>query len=132
MNDTTENFFKAWAEWDRQEPNPVFFRLYYDEQGLPVVYSMENLPGTYIEVDQATYAKNSYQVRVINGTLAHIEYANRAMEHVPRIGMIEFQSADMRRRRLLARAISRKGRSALRIRRIRKVLSRDTFCPVKR
>ena len=73
MNDTTENFFKAWAEWDRQEPNPVFFRLYYDEQGSPVVYSMEDLPGMYIEVDQATYAKNSYQVRVINGKLIHIE-----------------------------------------------------------
>ena len=75
MNDTTENFFKAWAEWDRQEPNPVFFRLYYDEQGSPVVYSMENLPGTYIEVDQATYTKNSYQVQVINNKLIHIDHS---------------------------------------------------------
>ena len=75
MNDTTENFFKAWAEWDRREPDPVFFRLYYDEQGSPVVYSMEDLPGMYIEIDQATYAKNSYQVWVIDGKLIHIEYA---------------------------------------------------------
>jgi hypothetical protein len=75
MNDTTENFFKAWAEWDRLEPDPVFFRLYHDEQGLPVVYSMENLPGMYIEIDQTTYAKNSYQVRVINGKLVHIDPA---------------------------------------------------------
>ena len=75
MNDTTENFFKAWAEWDRREPDPVFFRLYYDEQGLPVVYSMEDLPGMYIEIDQATYTINSYQVRVINDKLVHIEYA---------------------------------------------------------
>ena len=72
MNDTTKNFFTAWAEWDRQEPNPVFFRLYYDEQGLPVVYSMEDLPGRYIEIDQSTYATNSYQVRVIDGKLIHI------------------------------------------------------------
>jgi hypothetical protein len=76
MNDTTENFFKAWAEWDRQEPKPVFFRLYHDEQGLPVTYSMENLPGTYIDIDQATYSKNSYHVRVINGKLIHIDYTN--------------------------------------------------------
>jgi len=74
MNDSTENFFKAWAEWDRREPDPVFFRLYHDEQGLPVVYSMEDLPGTYIEIDQATYAKNSYQVQVINGKLIHIDH----------------------------------------------------------
>ena len=73
MNDTTENFFKAWAEWDRREPDPVFFRLYHDEQGLPVVYSMEDLPGMYIEIDQATYTKNSYQVRVIDGKLTHID-----------------------------------------------------------
>lgn len=73
MNDTTENFFKAWAEWDRQEPDPVFFRLYYNKQGLPVTYSMEDLPGTYIDIDQATYAKSSYQVRVINGKLTHID-----------------------------------------------------------
>jgi hypothetical protein len=73
MNDTTENFFKAWADWDRKEPDPVFFRLYYNEQGSPVVYSMEDLPGTYIEVDQATYAKNSYHVQVINSKLIHID-----------------------------------------------------------
>ena len=76
MNNSTENFFKAWAEWDRQEPNPVFFRLYYNEQGLPVTYSMEDLPGVYIEIDQATYSKNSYHVRVINGKLIHIDYIN--------------------------------------------------------
>jgi hypothetical protein len=73
MNDTTENFFKAWAEWDRREPDPVFFRLYHDDQGLPVVYSMEDLPGMYIDIDQATYAKSSYQVRVINNKLVHID-----------------------------------------------------------
>ena len=76
MNDTTENFFKVWAEWDRRAPIPVFFRLYYNEQGLPVTYTMEDLPGVYIEIDQATYSKNSYHVRVINGKLIHIDYTN--------------------------------------------------------
>ena len=36
------------------EPQPVSWRLYYDESGEPVTYSMEELPGTYIEVDAET------------------------------------------------------------------------------
>lgn len=74
MNETTENFFKAWAEWDRRAPDPVFFRLYYNDQGFPVAYSMEDIPGNFIEIDQATYARSSYHVRVVDGKLVNIEY----------------------------------------------------------
>ena len=62
---TTENFWKAWIE-PVDPPKPIFYRLYYDSQGHPVCYTMEDLPGTYIEIDQATYAQSSLNVRVVN------------------------------------------------------------------
>ena len=51
------------------EPKPVGFRLYHDDQGLPLVYTMEDLPGSYIEIDQATYIRGSHHVRVDSGRL---------------------------------------------------------------
>jgi hypothetical protein len=69
---TTENFWKAWTEpWP--EPPPVFYRLYYNADGTPVCYTMEDLPGTYIEIDQATYAQSLPNVRVVNGKITVIK-----------------------------------------------------------
>jgi hypothetical protein len=72
-NETTDNFWAAWAAWDRTEPAPVFYRLYYDDAGMPIVYSMEDLPGNYIEIDHATYATQSYHVRVVDQQLVTVE-----------------------------------------------------------
>ena len=71
-NATTENFWRAWAEpWP--EPAPVFYRLYYDAQGLPVCYTMEDLPGEYIEIDRETYVKGPTNVRVVDGKLKQLQ-----------------------------------------------------------
>jgi hypothetical protein len=71
VNETTENFWAAWA-LPQEPPKPAFYRLYYDEQGYLLFYSMEDVPGNYIEIDQITFAAGSPRVRVVNGRLLHI------------------------------------------------------------
>lgn len=44
-------------------------RLYYDEHGTPLYYTMADDPGTYIEVDSETFFIASFDVRVVNGKL---------------------------------------------------------------
>jgi hypothetical protein len=55
------------------EPKPIFYRLYYNDDGSPIIYSMEELPGNYIEVDQSTYALAPFNVKVIDGKLTYIK-----------------------------------------------------------
>ena len=68
---SAEDFWKVF-----QEPLPpapeIFYRLYYRDNGSPVCYTMEDLPGTYIEVDKSTYLTGSYNVRVIDKKLVHM------------------------------------------------------------
>lgn len=54
------------------ESQPISYRLYHDDQGRPIVYTMEHLPGNYIEIDRETYVAGSPWVRVIDGKLRHL------------------------------------------------------------
>jgi hypothetical protein len=54
------------------EPSPVFWRLYYNNQGEPVCYSMEDQPGNYIEIDAETFALAPWNVRVVDHKLKYI------------------------------------------------------------
>lgn len=67
--ETTDNFWQVITTFQWPDPEPVQYRLYHDDQGRPLFYSMEALPGTYIEVDPATYAIASHSVLVQNSAL---------------------------------------------------------------
>lgn len=54
------------------EPEPVVLKLYYTDQGEPIVYTCDTQPGNYIEVDPETFAARSMRVRVVNGVLKHL------------------------------------------------------------
>ena len=61
------------------EPQPVSWRLYHNDAGEPITYSMEHMPGTYIEVDAETYAQTPMNVRVRDGHLIKLQQAVRRL-----------------------------------------------------
>ena len=67
-NETTENFWKVMSEWVPPEPKPIFWRLYHHADGTPIVYSMEELPHAYIDVDPAFFVECDMNVRAEHGT----------------------------------------------------------------
>lgn len=67
---TPNEFFGALAQMS--EPQPVFYRLYHDTQGIPLFYSMEDLPGTYIEITHEQYVRSKSNVRVRDGKLVDV------------------------------------------------------------
>ena len=64
---TPDEFFGALEQMPL--PQPVFYRLYHNKQGHPLFYSMEDLPGTYIDITPEQYARNSFRVRVRDGKI---------------------------------------------------------------
>lgn len=58
-------------------------RLYYNDQGDPLFYATEDLPGNYIDVDAETFARASSQVRVRNGQLVSTATQRASQKLVP-------------------------------------------------
>ena len=68
---TEEEFWAALAPL----PDPILptYRLYYDDNGLPLFYSMEDRPGKYVEIDQATFSTSPSNVRIVDGKLKFLK-----------------------------------------------------------
>jgi len=68
-NETTENFIQVMSTFQWPDPKPVFYRLYYNDDGTPKCYTMEDLPGKYVEVDREMYLAHLWNVRVVDNRL---------------------------------------------------------------
>ena len=75
INETTENFVKAWSEFVWPDPVKPSYRLYYNKDGSPKCYSMEVMPDKYVEVDAETFALRPWNVRVIQEKLTFVQPA---------------------------------------------------------
>jgi hypothetical protein len=68
---TPDEFFGALE--NIAQPKPVFYRLYHEGER-PLFYSMEDLPGTYIEITAEQYTRNDSNVRIRNGKLVPVTW----------------------------------------------------------
>lgn len=65
------------------ETKSVFYRLYHDAEGMPICYSMEELPHNYIELTLEEYRLSPPNVRVVDGKMVVIKPANIVKQLVP-------------------------------------------------
>lgn len=75
MSEMTEEEFLA--IWQASAQTPVLeieYRLYYDENGFPLFYSTEDLPGMYITIDKETYLNNPKYIRVVDGKIIEAQF----------------------------------------------------------
>lgn len=66
---TEQEFLDFWKTIEWPEPKPIFYRLYHDDTGLPLFYSMDDMPGKYIDLTPEQFVGQDMSVRVINGKI---------------------------------------------------------------
>lgn len=69
------NEAEFWAALAPVEVKPVLYRLYHDDQGLPLFFSQEDLPGNYIDITREEYVNPPKHFKVVNGSIELIETA---------------------------------------------------------
>jgi hypothetical protein len=66
-----EIFLDFWQNFKWPEPEPLYFRLYYDKTGKPICYSRHAREENFIEVTPEEFAIGDMNVDIINGTIVH-------------------------------------------------------------
>jgi hypothetical protein len=84
---TDEEFWQVLR--DMPEPKPVDYRIYYNEQGELLFYSMEDVPGTYLTIDAETFSRSATNVVVQDGQLFEIINTTTAkLEHSAQVHLV--------------------------------------------
>lgn len=58
--------------WEVSTPEPVEFRLYYDDKGSIITYTCEKLPGNYLVIDAQVFAECRPDLTVVDGKLVKL------------------------------------------------------------
>jgi len=74
MNNNQE-FEDFWKNFQWPEPAEITYRLYYNDDGKPLFYSMEDMPGKYIEITAEQYQKSNSHVVVRNNRLIELSFS---------------------------------------------------------
>lgn len=69
MNESARNMLEAFQSMQWPEPVTLLFRLYHDDQGRPLFYSQQDLPGKYVDVTPEQYLLANLDVRIESGRL---------------------------------------------------------------
>ena len=71
------------------------YRLYYNDQGEPLFYSQDDLPGNYIDIDAKTFSQSPSHVRVINEKLINLSVRRVFKKIVPSNHGVSCDSRDV-------------------------------------
>jgi hypothetical protein len=72
-NEQMMNEQEFWAALTPIPPNKTQYRLYYDQNGLPLKYSVDEEPGNYIEVTAFEYLKASFKLKVKDEVIVYLK-----------------------------------------------------------
>lgn len=75
--ETTDNFWQVWNSFKWPDPKPVSYRLYYKSDGSADVYTMEDLPGDFVEVTKEIYLAAPHNAKVEDGILKIIPVSRK-------------------------------------------------------
>lgn len=70
---TEEEFLAIWQANAQQALPEIEYRLYHDENGFPLFYSTEDLPGLWIKISQETFLDSPKHIRIVDGKIIEAE-----------------------------------------------------------
>ena len=62
-----------WSAFQSEKTTTILYRLYYDNQGAPLFFSQEDLPGNYIDITREEYINPPTHFKVADRKIELIE-----------------------------------------------------------